>query len=108
MKTSCWEQIAVPNEPPSQIPKTMRLRNLAGVPAAPHTRHTWWRRDAEWNRGTAKKHHGGRRGAACSSGFELQRQRRRDGLRETDEGKHEDKSVPLHLCSLYPLPLPGI
>lgn len=56
----------------------------------------------------------GRRRAGCSSGFELLRQRGRDGfqendgLRETDEGKQEDKDVPLHPRSLYPLPLLGI
>lgn len=92
LETSCQEQIAVLNEPGSQISnKDNEAQKYRGsLYSSPHMASG--RGEMLRGRGTEEKHHGG---------FELQRGGEvGDSLKETDVGKRKDEAVALDLCSL--------
>lgn len=91
LETSRQEQIAILNEPRSQISnKDNEAQKYRGsLYSSPHTA----RGGGEMlrARGTEEKHPGG---------FELQRRGAGDSLEETEVGKGKDEAVALYLCSL--------
>ena len=85
METGCPEQTAILNEPPSPKPKTLRVRISRESLHSP-THGPQWKGDAEWSRGTAKKHH--------AHGQELAAPGQGEGCLLGDKGKPEDKAAP--------------
>lgn len=79
---------------PKYQTKTMKLRNIAGVFTAPHTRHVVEERC--WGQEAQRRNILG--ASSCRGGGAG------DSLEETEVGKGKDEAVALYLCSLS---LPG-